>query len=37
MVDLYVRLINKYGWTIDKVPEKLREAVQAALDAEGKN
>lgn len=33
MIALYVRLIQKGLKTIDDVPEALRAAVQAALDA----
>lgn len=33
MVDLYVRLIQEGKRTIDDVPEKYREEVQAKLNA----
>lgn len=37
MVNLYVRLILAGRKTISDVPEKLREAVKAALEAAAEN
>ena len=34
MVDFYVKLIQSGKKTIDQIPAKWREAVQAALDRE---
>ncbi|WP_277987906.1 CD1375 family protein [Vagococcus fluvialis] len=34
MIQIYVSLIQKGLKTIDDVPEKIREEVQAALDSE---
>lgn len=35
MVEFYVKLIKSDKKTIDQIPVKWREAVQAALDKEG--
>ena len=35
MVEFYVKLIRAGKKTIDQIPAKWREAVQAALDREG--
>ena len=37
MAKVYYDLIKKGLWTIDKVPPKWREDVQAMLDAEAAN
>ncbi|WKY44477.1 CD1375 family protein [Eubacteriaceae bacterium ES2] len=34
MAQMYYKLITKADWTIDQVPDKYKEEVQALLDAD---